>query len=279
MSEKSFSQILQELSKPFPTKAVQWRPGATNSGKTSAQALAFVDMRDYQDRLNEVCPDWQSRVQVVGEGVVKVSLTIAGITREEIGEADPADDNTYTSAVAQAFKRACAAFGLGRYLYRLPKVWCDYDSQRRKLLEIPVLPQWAVPADEWPAYGTLYAGQRKIALDGRLQPSQSAKSEPATRPTQPKGNGNLAGIVIKYGKYQGRKLGDLNAEELAEVAAGNSWIAKRAAEYQAQKAQSPANLPVAAAPSGNGNGHNGKGNGAPPPPPEPPFDFDDDLPF
>lgn len=275
MSEKSFSQILQELSKPFPTKAVQWRPGATNREKTSAQALAFVDMRDYQDRLNEVCPDWQSRVQVVGEGVVKVSLIIAGITREEIGEADPADDNTYTSAVAQAFKRACAAFGLGRYLYRLPKVWCDYDSQRRKLLEIPVLPQWAVPADERPAYGTLYAGQRKIALDGRFQnqPSQSAKSKPATRPTQPKGNGNgdLAGIVIKYGKYQGRKLGDLSAEELAEVAAGNSWIAKRAAEYKAQKAPSPANLPVAAAPSGNEGG-----NGAPPPPEPDPFD---DIPF
>jgi hypothetical protein len=36
-----------------------------------------------------------------------------------------------SSAVAQAFKRACAAFGLGRYLYHLLQMWGDYDSRRK----------------------------------------------------------------------------------------------------------------------------------------------------
>ena len=43
---------------------------------------------------------------------------------------DPNDQNTATSAIAQAFKRACVKFGLGAYLYRLPKTWAEYDQQR-----------------------------------------------------------------------------------------------------------------------------------------------------
>ena len=39
------------------------------------------------------------------------------------GEADPKDKNAGTVAEAQAFKRACVAFGLGRYLYDLAQVW------------------------------------------------------------------------------------------------------------------------------------------------------------
>jgi hypothetical protein len=31
----------------------------------------------------------------------------------------------------QAFKRACTAFGLSRYLYSLPQLWVPYNEQRR----------------------------------------------------------------------------------------------------------------------------------------------------
>jgi hypothetical protein len=33
----------------------------------------------------------------------------------------------------QAFKRACSAFGLGRYRSNLPKPWIDYDQGRRQI--------------------------------------------------------------------------------------------------------------------------------------------------
>ena len=39
----------------------------------------------------------------------------------------------WTSAVAQSFKRACASFGLGRYLYSLPRLWAEYDPQKKAL--------------------------------------------------------------------------------------------------------------------------------------------------
>jgi hypothetical protein len=49
-----------------------------------------------------------------------------------------------TRAEAQAFKRACSCFGLGRYFYDLPRTWVDLDENRRPL-EVPSLPEWARP--------------------------------------------------------------------------------------------------------------------------------------
>jgi DNA polymerase III delta prime subunit len=48
---------------------------------------------------------------------------------------------------AQAFKRACSCFGLGRYLYYFTGVWVDIDDRKRPK-KIPTLPEWATP-DGW----------------------------------------------------------------------------------------------------------------------------------
>lgn len=45
---------------------------------------------------------------------------------------------------AQAFKRTCSCFGLGRYLYYFEGVWVDLD-QRKRPRSIPQLPTWATP--------------------------------------------------------------------------------------------------------------------------------------
>jgi SpoVK/Ycf46/Vps4 family AAA+-type ATPase len=48
---------------------------------------------------------------------------------------------------AQAFKRSCACFGLGRYLYHFEGVWIDLDDRKRPR-QVPRLPAWATP-DGW----------------------------------------------------------------------------------------------------------------------------------
>ncbi len=45
---------------------------------------------------------------------------------------------------AQAFKRACSCFGLGRYLYHFSGVWVDLDERKRPK-SIPKLFGWATP--------------------------------------------------------------------------------------------------------------------------------------
>ena len=130
-------EMMEALAQPFPADAIQWKPGATNGDKTRGLALAYVDLRHYIDRLNEVAgPDWSDDYEVQVQGtVVLCRLTICGVTRSDVGEAPPNDENTATIALAQAFKRACVKFGLGAYLYRLPRQWVEYDAQRKRFTD------------------------------------------------------------------------------------------------------------------------------------------------
>jgi len=57
-----------------------------------------------------------------------------------IDELDKVDDGFE----AQAFKRACSCFGLGRYLYNFTEVWVPLNEYRQPS-EYPRLPQWALP--------------------------------------------------------------------------------------------------------------------------------------
>ena len=77
--------------------------------------------------------------------VVTCKVTIHGFgAHTGLGEEWADNDNAGTAAEAQAFKRACSCFGLGRYLYDLEGQWVDLDEKKRPL-ETPRLPDWARP--------------------------------------------------------------------------------------------------------------------------------------
>ena len=102
-------------------------------------ALAYADLRSYQDRLDEVCGiDWSVEYLPWGNDRIIARLTINGVTRASTGEMSASEakgDNGGTVAEAQAFKRACAMFGLGRFLYDLPSPWVEFDPQRKRITE------------------------------------------------------------------------------------------------------------------------------------------------
>jgi hypothetical protein len=98
--------------------------------------MAYADARVYQTRLDRLAgPEgWSVEYLPIGERAIRCRLTILGVVREDVGEcAQASDENAWTSATMQAFKRACSAFGLGRYLYNLPKPWVEYDQGRRQI--------------------------------------------------------------------------------------------------------------------------------------------------
>jgi hypothetical protein len=127
--------------------------------------LAYADPRAYTDRLNDLfAPSGWTRdynVQMVqnferkergatertitAKIVVTSKVTIYGLgTHTGLGEEWAENDNAGRAAEAQAFKRACSCFGLGRYLYDLEGQWVDLDEKKRPL-ETPRLPDWARP--------------------------------------------------------------------------------------------------------------------------------------
>lgn len=188
--EGDLSQVLAQLREPFSPECVEWKISALTEDKSRALAAAYVDARRYQERLDAVCPDWEDHIEFLKPdgSLVKVSLTVAGVTREEVGEADPEEDNTATSAVAQAFKRACAAFGLGRYLYFLPQQWVPYDPSKRRLLAAPQLPRWALPhapAGQAVRQETKQPAPAQVASWPQEEPEQPATAQQAPHEPAP----------------------------------------------------------------------------------------------
>ena len=85
---------------------------------------------------------------VSGKVLVTCTVTIIGLwSHSGTGEEWADDDNGMTSADAQAFKRACSCFGLGRYFYDFPAIWVDLD-QNRQPVRAPMLSAWALP-ENW----------------------------------------------------------------------------------------------------------------------------------
>jgi hypothetical protein len=164
-------ELVAALEDPFDPTEIKWRVtnttqmGSRNGPRFRGQMLAYADPRAYTDRLNELfTPAGWTRdytVQLVqnferkergsaertitAKIVVTCKVTIHGFgAHTGLGEEWADNDNAGTAAEAQAFKRACSCFGLGRYLYDLEGQWVDLDEKKRPL-ETPRLPDWARP--------------------------------------------------------------------------------------------------------------------------------------
>jgi hypothetical protein len=123
--------------------------------------LPYADQRAYTDRLNALFTPagWTRKYSVhtsagfergrdgktVSKVFVTCELNIFGLgSHSATGEEWTDDENAGTSAEAQAFKRACSCFGLGRYLYYFSGKWVDLDDRKRPLGH-PALAGWATP--------------------------------------------------------------------------------------------------------------------------------------
>jgi len=125
------------LLKPFAKADIEIKISATNREKTKGLASPYADMRCYFVRLDKICgvENWSHTITLSERGAV-CALTIFGVTKSAVGDyPQAAEANPATSAEAQAFKRACAAFGLGRYLYSLGDHWAELTTDGKKFID------------------------------------------------------------------------------------------------------------------------------------------------
>jgi hypothetical protein len=179
-------EVHPQLIQPFPLEVVELKPGALSKDKAKALALPYADMRVYQERLDEVVgAGWQVEYRPLTEETVFCRLTILGVAREDVGECRKIDkngvpdENRSCSAIAQAFKRACTAFGIGRYLYSLPQVWGEFDPNKRQFREPARL-----IAEIYKKAG-LSTGNPPRRGPSPASSASSATSSPASRSTAP----------------------------------------------------------------------------------------------
>jgi hypothetical protein len=176
------SEILQALSAPFDPADVHWKPQAISGNR--CLAVAYIDARAVMDRLDEVCGvAWQDSYDPLPGGSVlcRLQVQVDGqwIVKCDVGSPSlqPDDGDRMKAAFSDALKRAAIKLGIGRYLYRLPKQWVDYDPQKKALKGQPHLPAWALPAKRQPALPATITQAEAMDLQGRLRANR--KIDPA----------------------------------------------------------------------------------------------------
>ena len=151
---------------------------------------------------------------VSGKVLVTCTVTILGIgSHSGTGEEWADDDNGMTSADAQAFKRACSCFGLGRYFYDIQAIWVDLD-QNRQPVRTPALFAWALP-ENW-RKGMRPSGRNGDGSSAAPSNGTNGRSQ-ANGSNSPKvsGNGHTAAGDAKAGSASGANGDDLDARILS----------------------------------------------------------------
>jgi hypothetical protein len=192
MNSGDVEAVMGALAAPFDLREVKFKPAVVSG--TRAMAMAYIDARVIQDRLDDVLggAGWQDEYECLPEGsvVCRLKLRLGGewITKMDVGSPSeqPDEGDRRKAAFSDALKRAAVKFGIGRYLYRIPAQWVDYDPQKRQFKEQPTLPANARPAPQkasgkpakpapGPGGGQQGNGQKPA---GAPEPKPPAKPEP-----------------------------------------------------------------------------------------------------
>jgi len=218
-SPEKVKELVAALEVPFDASQIEWR--VTNTTKDGqpprGQVVPYADQRAYTDRLNALFTPagWTRKYtihtsanferskdqKIVAKVLVTCELTIFSLgSHSATGEEWADNDNAGTAAEAQSFKRTCACFGLGRYLYYFTGTWVDLDERKRPK-SVPQLAGWATPTG-W--------------LDG-LRPRCAHEQEPSERATA--GNG-------RNGQHNGHSPG-ARGDLLREIERMERVVGKR----------------------------------------------------
>ena len=136
--------LKEKLEKPFLDDELEFRVGATNSDKTKGLALAYVQARSIQNRLDDVVgiENWKvSYKEINGGFIAKLELKI---DNEWIAKEDGAGTTDYEAIkgeISCAFKRVASVWGIGRYLYENEGQWLPIEQKGKNYIfkEIPKL--------------------------------------------------------------------------------------------------------------------------------------------
>lgn len=178
--------LYEKLKEKFPEKDLEFRVGATNSDKTMGLALAYVQARAIQNRLDEVVgfENWKvSYKEIQGGFLCILSIRINNEWIEKEDGANVTEFESVKGGISNAFKRvASSGFSIGRYLYNARNSWYPIKKQ---------------------GSGYVFAETPKLQLNEEKQSTVQAETRPKAEPQ------NNDEIIITFGKYKGQSLTDI----------------------------------------------------------------------
>jgi hypothetical protein len=210
--------LMKALAAPFEATQVKFKPAVISGNR--ALALAYVDARVIQDRLDEVLGvvGWQDDYECLPDGsvVCRLRIRVGGewLTKVDVGgpSEQPDEGDRRKAAFSDALKRAAVKFGVGRYLYRLASQWVDYDPQKRQFARPPRLPDSALRVRVEPKESEAPAA----AAPAPAPAPTPAKKQPAGK-AAPKAAAKVAGHALPAnGIDLQRRLYDYDARLTAQ---------------------------------------------------------------
>ncbi|VTR94929.1 rad52 22 double-strand break repair protein : Uncharacterized protein OS=uncultured bacterium GN=ACD_20C00398G0011 PE=4 SV=1: Rad52_Rad22 [Gemmata massiliana] len=184
--------LTSELAAPFNPRDVKFKPQMVKNNR--CLAMAYIDARLIQDRLDEVLgvENWEDAYKILPDGSVmcrlRCKLGDRWITKTDVGSPSEQPDmgDRLKAAFSDALKRAAVKFGIGRYLYRLPAQWVEYDPMKKQIVQPPQLPAFAIPKTK-PQASTKPAPSGFVATEPKKETTRADVSkinEPAPANTK-----------------------------------------------------------------------------------------------
>ena len=254
MSDIDWKAIHAGLSAPFDPADVDFRPQGQLTDRGQGMALAYIDARAVMDRLDAVVgpENWYGFPDVLiadnAVRVVRYGLTIHGVTKYAIGDA--ADTEASKSADSDGLKRAAVPWGIGRYLYALPREWVKGEARGKN---------WIIPDAEIKRLRAALP-RPQSALGRAVVAQETQQGSEATTSTDPAAiteqqQQSIRAAVGRAGMTMDELLNQLDITALTDLSHDKAGkvidrLNKRAHERQARAAQAAPdpNSPVADTP-------------------------------
>ena len=128
-------EIIRQLRGPFGSRDIEWKIQATTQDKSRGMAVAYVDARAVQKRLDDVIGpfNWKNVYSLWHDNSQICGISIFNTDRNEwVTKFDGAENSDFEpikGGLSDSFKRAAIVWGIGRYLYEMEGVWVGIEAK------------------------------------------------------------------------------------------------------------------------------------------------------
>jgi hypothetical protein len=241
-------RVLVDLGKPLDSRLIKRREGPRNKATGKPIYLDYVEWYTVADMLNRVAPGWNFTIDSMteskaGDWACAGTLTIAGVSRSNVGVSDKDGANGPKIAASDCLKRCATLFGFALELYR-DEQQNHWAAKRLEATEAE-LAEREHAADEQPA------GPRPVPEPVETVEPEAAEPEPVRFERRPRIDGatiKTATHVKLVGLCYGRRVSVEDvARQMFDRSSTMLTVPEAAALVEAVKALPETRIPRAQA--------------------------------
>ncbi|NBI07648.1 Rad52/Rad22 family DNA repair protein [Senegalia massiliensis] len=131
----NFREVQKKLQAEFDLEDIEFRIGARKQDNSKGIALVYVSNRAIQNRLDDIFSPfgWKNEFKEINGGKSKLcGISIKVYDHDDnshwLTKWDGADNTEFSSTkggLSDSMKRCAVQWGIGRYLYNMPKLWVE----------------------------------------------------------------------------------------------------------------------------------------------------------